>query len=312
MKKLNFIVISTLIIILSSCLDDSDLEKLRDEEIKTLKAYLQAKGIEYKGTDYIYIVYADSSKRDTSSIKADKNYYALIDYNIRLLSDNKLVETNNHKLAKENSLKPVSVLKGPVIISLKKPPLYGIYYTLLQMTETDSVVAVIPSDYAFGSNSTNLVPSNSSLLFEVRLVKIIKDPAEYDKSFWNRWVVDTLGLSLEDTTEEVPVYMKVIDEGNKSLPVDDYTSVKVGYRGWLADGRAFSNDWDTITYSLGTSDIIKGFDIAVKKLNQGGYAKVFIPYYHAYGSSGKTNYYYQTVIPPYSSLYYEIIIINGN
>ncbi len=305
MKKIVFYVTIATGVILSSCLDDSELEKLRDQEIADLKSYLASKQITYAGTDTIYKVFLDTTLRDSTSKQINDTNFVFIDYDLLVVSSpTVIVETTK----KGQRVKPVNVLGGPAYVSVKNATFYGIYWSLRQLQKGDTAEFVIPSDFALGSYGTSSIPPYSSIIFRVRVKNVVESPVNYDKQFWNRWVVDSLQLTLQDTTEDLPVYLKTIEEGNPNIPVETYTNATVIYRGWLADGRMFTNDFDTITYTVGSSNIISGFDKAIQQLHQGEHARFFIPYYRAYGKNGRNNSIGQVVIPPYSSLFYEVII----
>ncbi|MCX7986246.1 MAG: FKBP-type peptidyl-prolyl cis-trans isomerase [Bacteroidales bacterium] len=313
MKRLLYLSMA-FALVLSACLDSNDLEKEREMQLNELKTFLASKNIPFAGTDTVYCLFIDSTQRDSTSIPIKGSYYVKINYNLRLVDNSKfeLVETNNHTLAKSNSILPVTYLKGPSLISVNYTSIYGIYRSLLQLQKNDTAEFVIPYDWAFGSYYTSLIPAFSSLIFQVRVVEVIPDIVAYDKSFWQRWVVDSLQLSLSDTTEEVPVYIKTYNTGDTTKKASDYTNVTVIYKGWLTDGRVFTDNYDTITFNLSGSSIIKGFSTAVNQLNLGQRAKVFIPYYHAYGTNAQVNGRYQVVIPPYSSLIYEVLLFSIN
>ncbi len=310
MKKI--IILSVLSVLFVKCSIENELEKERDRQVVILKNYLESKDIDYAGTDTIYRIFIDSSYRDTSSKSIKSTYYVKINYNLRLVEDNSLVETNNHTLAKQNKLRPVNFLPGPALIAVNYSSIYGIYRSLLQLQKNDTAVYVIPFDWALGSNYTATIPMYSSLIFEVHVVDVIPDIVAYDRSFWERWVVDSLQLSLSDTTEEVPVYIKTYNTGDTTKKASDYYNVTVIYKGWLTDGRVFTDNYDTITFNLNSTSIMEGFRVGVQQLNLGQKAKMFIPYYHAYGTSAQTNGYYQVVIPPYSSLIYEVLLYSIN
>jgi FKBP-type peptidyl-prolyl cis-trans isomerase len=84
------------------------------------------------------------------------------------------------------------------------------------------------------------------------------------------------------------------------------------YKGSYIDGRYFGdlNKFDTITFQPGYEKFISGFEDAVLTMNNKGKAKVIIPYYNAYGKSGRSDSYGSVSIPPYTSLCYEIEIIS--
>jgi FKBP-type peptidyl-prolyl cis-trans isomerase len=311
MKKLVFIV-GISMLLFSSCLKDDDLDQQRNQQLTSLKEFLTSNNITYVGTDTVYQLYLDTSLRDTSSKPIGSTNYVKINYNLRLL-DGTLVETNNFTLAKEKGLRPVVALKGPALIAVNYSSIYGVYRSLMKLEKNDTAEFVIPYSWAFDSYYTSLIPIYSSLRFQVRIVDVIPDIVAYDKSFWKQWVVDSLKLSsLDDTTSDIPVYMKTLKSGDTTKTPDEYSNVTVIYKGWLTDGRCFTSDYDTITFTLGSSSLIDGFKTAAKNMHLAERAKVFIPYYHAYGKKAQYNSYSQVVIPPYSSVIYEMFLYSIN
>lgn len=319
MKRLIYLCVVGLFISLTSCLEDDNTDQLVQEEITNLKSYLATRNITFISMDTIYMTYSDTTRRDSASAFTGADDFALVNYNICLLSG-ELVETNNFALASSKKMVPVASLKGPIFISMAKPPLAGVHYALRKMKPNDSANFIIPSNMALGSYASADIPAYSTLIYQVKLVKTINDPVAYDKSFWNRWVRDSLNkvdpndptiANLADTTED-GVYIKVTKAGVSDILVEDNELIKVAYKGYLADGRSFSSDYDTISFTVGAGKLIDGFENAMIGLHQNSNARIFIPYNHAYGIKGKQNSStYQINIPPYSSLYYEVVIVDA-
>ncbi|MCL2650420.1 MAG: FKBP-type peptidyl-prolyl cis-trans isomerase [Candidatus Azobacteroides sp.] len=83
-----------------------------------------------------------------------------------------------------------------------------------------------------------------------------------------------------------------------------YTSqVKISYKGSLIDGTVFDDASERIT-TMNVSDNISGFAIALQNMRRGDKWKVYIPWDLGYGSAGNG-----TTIPPYSTLIFEIKLI---
>jgi FKBP-type peptidyl-prolyl cis-trans isomerase len=310
MKNIIYLVSIGLIISLSSCLSSDDQDLQKQNEIAVLKDYLAKRGIVYTSMDSVYIIKYDETKRDSTSVQAGSIGYVLVNYNIRLLTDNTLIETNNAILAAANNIKPIVAINGPVMLSMELPPLSGIYKGLIKMKEKDSATFAIPSNLGLGSYSTASIPSYSTLLFEVKLVKYISNPIDYDKSFWSRWVTDSMNLTLADSNS-YGIYEKILYPGSSAVTtlIQDLAKVKVAYKGFMADGRSFTQDFDTISFTVGSGSLITGFEKAMYALKQNSRARIFVPYTYAYGVNGKksTN---QILMPPYTSLYYEVVVVD--
>ena len=146
---------------------------------------------------------------------------------------------------------------------------------------------VVPPELGFGAQGTNLVPGNTTLLFEVELVAGAKVPFE----FIDLWV----------------------GEGEE---VGSGDSLSVAYQGWVFDllnkenkGETF--DWanaeDPYSFTLGVGEVMAGWDLAIAGMRVGGVRRIVIPHDLAYGTAGRP-----PTIPPYATLlfYVNLLAIN--
>ncbi|PKP20160.1 MAG: hypothetical protein CVU04_04470 [Bacteroidetes bacterium HGW-Bacteroidetes-20] len=86
------------------------------------------------------------------------------------------------------------------------------------------------------------------------------------------------------------------------------SKVKVHYKGLLIDGTEFDNSFqrgEPIEIEAGVGQVIPGFDEALLLMKQGGKATLIIHSKLAYGEKGAG-----TVIPPYSTIIFEIELIS--
>lgn len=85
--------------------------------------------------------------------------------------------------------------------------------------------------------------------------------------------------------------------------------VSVHYRGsFRADGKPFDASYDRgapMDFIYIDQKMIPGFEEGIGMLGKGGKAKIIIPYFQAYGKSGRPG-----AIPPYSDLVFDIEIMN--
>jgi peptidylprolyl isomerase len=84
--------------------------------------------------------------------------------------------------------------------------------------------------------------------------------------------------------------------------------VSVHYRGTLADGTVFDSSYDRgqpITFSLGTGQVIPGWDEGIALMRKGGKARLVIPPNLAYGERGAGN----GIIPPNATLTFEVELV---
>jgi hypothetical protein len=81
--------------------------------------------------------------------------------------------------------------------------------------------------------------------------------------------------------------------------------------GRLADGTAFVNSWQTsgpVTFTLGSDELVSGFDLALQGLTPGDRAEVYVGRDAAYGATGNSD----GSVPPDSDLAYLVDVIRVN
>ncbi len=109
------------------------------------------------------------------------------------------------------------------------------------------------------------------------------------------------------------LYVIIQKKGNGVYPeVED--KVAVNYTGMLTDGTVFDSNTDPafnhvepIVFSLGTRQVIKGWDEGLQHVDQGGKALLLIPSSLAYGDRGAGG-----QIPPNAVLIFEVELLDIN
>ena len=99
----------------------------------------------------------------------------------------------------------------------------------------------------------------------------------------------------------------ILDEGEGLAPQSG-DLVMVHYVGSLADGTVYDNSYDRdqpLIFSLGTGEVIPGWDEGMELLRPGGKARLIIPPELAYGPRGSGQ-----VIPADATLYLEVELIS--
>jgi FKBP-type peptidyl-prolyl cis-trans isomerase FkpA len=87
------------------------------------------------------------------------------------------------------------------------------------------------------------------------------------------------------------------------------TTASVQYGGWLysetaADHKGTQFDASQFAYVVGSTQLIKGFDMGVTGMKVGGTRRVIMPPSLAYGATGNSN----GTIPPNAALVFDILL----
>ena len=86
-------------------------------------------------------------------------------------------------------------------------------------------------------------------------------------------------------------------------------TVAVAYSGWLTDGQMFdrspvneAGQIETFGFTVGSGQVIQGWDIGVNGMKEGGKRRLIIPSQLAYGENGAAD----AVIPPGAMLIFDV------
>ncbi len=134
-----------------------------------------------------------------------------------------------------------------------------------------------------------------------------QEVAKHEEDVLRQRYLDENNIAVEP--EESGLIIVVKEEGSGPKPQSGQ-NVKVHYTGTLLDGTKFDSSVDRgepFTFRLGAGQVIRGWDEGVSRLNIGSKAKLIIPSYLAYGDQQRG-----PVITPYSSLIFEIEVIDAN
>ncbi len=142
------------------------------------------------------------------------------------------------------------------------------------------------------------------------------------KDYNEEWIVaqrDKLGIDTNVVECEILPSGVLIEKyhiGYGAIPkptIDPETGIssgiKVKYTGWLVDGTCFDYT-DSLGVSFYLSEVIEGWQEAISRMPQGSYWRVYIPYDKAYGEVGSKGLYGNFSVPPYSTLIFDIDLID--
>jgi len=117
--------------------------------------------------------------------------------------------------------------------------------------------------------------------------------------------------NMENTQNVEGVKITVLKEGTGDAVATAGNMVTMGYTGMLADGTVFDSNLDPkfnhvepFTFTLGSGQVIKGWDIGVAGMKVGEQRKLEIAPEFAYGEAGAGG-----VIPPNATLTFMVELI---
>lgn len=162
--------------------------------------------------------------------------------------------------------------------------------------EGGKATLVIPPGLAYGSRAMGKIPANSTLIFDVELVKVTPKVVPVPFSTKGK---DTV------TTASGLKYI-IIKEGTGRVPFAG-ANVTAHYSGYFKDGKMFDSSVERgqpFSFTVGKGNVIKGWDEAFTTLKVGTKARLIVPYQLGYGEKGMGG-----VIPPKSTLIFDVELL---
>jgi len=158
----------------------------------------------------------------------------------------------------------------------------------------DKARLIIPPELAYGKRSKPNIPANSTLIFDVELVKV-QNPIKIEP--YNTKGKDTI------TTESGLQYIIVSKGSPKNSKAQKGDIVTVDYTGYFKNGKIFDSSikrrkpFRTI---VGEGRVIRGWDEGLQLMRAGDKYRFIIPYHLAYGQRKRGG------IPAKSDLIFDI------
>ncbi len=292
--------VPALVLLIAFSCDDNSNHLHKEKEMRLLKQYLEAKNITAEPeSSGLYFIPTDEG----SGIKPEKDHWVIIRYTAKTINDN-IFDTTDEKVAISNNIYSASIIYGDKRLPLASTAIAGVREGLMMMREGGHATLIIPSHLGYGSAGAGRVPAYSTLIYEIKLVKVIKDPVDYEKQIIENYIAmyaDSTHLVLN--TRESGLYYFEISEGTgDNLPEED-DNVSVYYSGTLTDGRVFDSNigGSAFTFTIGANQTIKGFEEGVKLMKIGGRSRLVIPSSIGYGEEGSGD-----KIPGFTPLVFDI------
>ncbi len=199
---------------------------------------------------------------------------------------------------------------------------------LTSMNEGDSVSFIVDGHSLFRDFFKAKLPlflqPGDAVKMDVKLNRIL-NKAEYEQTITEyKNMVEDRDIEeqrkLQTFLDTCGEHYAFFSNGIYCLPISQGTGnaaeygdlVKVSYTGSFLDGRVFESTYmrgQPLEFKIGEQgQVIKGIELAISLLNEGGKAKFIIPSQLAFGETGSST----GIVPPYSTLIYEIELLNIN
>ncbi|OFY09157.1 MAG: hypothetical protein A2X11_02625 [Bacteroidetes bacterium GWE2_42_24] len=194
----------------------------------------------------------------------------------------------------------------------------GVEEALGLLQEGGQLIAIIPSDLAFGEEGRGeYIPPYSPVIYRIEMLEIIT-PEEYALQ-----AAEKIRVARANETLDREKYLKQNNIKEKPLPSGLYVieekagkgnipktgdKVKVHYTGYLTNGTRFDSSIDRgqpFEFEVGAGRVIKGWDEGIRHMKPGGKAKLIIPAELGYGERGSGD-----KIGPYATLVFEIELLS--
>ena len=176
----------------------------------------------------------------------------------------------------------------PVFLTVRYINVAGLRIALPKLAEGSIATVYVPSVLAYGTGSSDNIPANSILIFEINLLNVVSTTAEIlevQKTTIDNYVSENAIAGVQ--TDPSGLRYVIEEEGTGAKPTLE-NSIKVTYTGTLlSNGLEFSPQ-ATGTFVLG-GDLIQGWKVAFPLLPEGTKAKLFIPSGLGYGIEGRYN-----------------------
>lgn len=300
MKRLPFVILTAFFLLLYSCEKDSDLDSNYIGS-SSVSMFLTNNNINVNPTESgLYYI----ERRKGTGESPIVNSWVNIEYSIFTIENDALTMTTDSVLARRADIYNESILYGPAKIQLGNN-IPGLDEGLQLMKEGGLGSLIFDSDLGYGDNRIGAIDAYSPLLIELELIEVFIDPVanEYEKTltFLKRNDYST------DSTK-TGIYFIPLKEGAGDEAFIG-TSISLKIKASLLDGRLIYNS-NELDHSLGTTEnnFTEGLSEGIKLMKEGGKARIIVPYNHAFGIYGKTNYngFYKVPVPPYSTIVYDV------
>lgn len=208
----------------------------------------------------------------------------------------------------------------PISINLNPPTFRGsLEEGFMMMAKGDSAVFLVNADSLFEKTFRTSVPPfikhGSKVTFVIKMIEVtskaeMEMKAKAEAEIVKKTEADQIAKFVETgkfVKDSSGIYIETLSPNPAGVVPNDGDSVAVHYTGMLMDGTKFDASYDRgepISFPLGKGYVIKGWELALKRMHQGEKIKVVIPSWLAYGAQERG-----PVIKAYSTLVFEMELI---
>ena len=238
----------------------------KKQKIKEGKEYTSGSGLKY--------IFFDVNKK---AIKADSGDVVYVHYVGRLLDSTVFDDSYKRN-------EPISFPLG------ENKVIKGWDEGIQLMHVGDSALLTIPPEIGYGERDMGVIPSNSTLVFTVKLVKVDKAIKPYDVTG-----LDTLSL------DSGLKFIRIMKGKGTAAKTGD--RVYMNYTGYI-NGKKFDASYDRsgpLALVLGRHQVIPGWEMGIDGMKVGEKRRLLIPYPLAYGEQG-----HPPTIPGKSDLVFDV------
>jgi FKBP-type peptidyl-prolyl cis-trans isomerase len=303
MKKYFLLPAIILTIGFTGCIDKDYWDKL-DEENKILQQYIIDNEYEvypsYSGLFFIDLYQGDDVYPNLGDV-------VLFNFTGRTLVGERVFTTSNMDTAIFHDLYDSTRLYGPTSLIAGNFSPQGVNEGIMYMTQSGEARMIFPSTLGFGSKAQGDIPGFSSLIYDIELVRVISDPFAYETEQISNYLAENEISAIKD---EVGLYYSLVEEGTGDKPLFTST-VEVTYSAHLIDGRMLA---ESVTRNIKLDNISELFGLTrgILKMKEGEKAKIIMPFNLGFGGSTIFNpdYGYKVPVPAYSTIIYDIELVN--
>jgi FKBP-type peptidyl-prolyl cis-trans isomerase len=313
-STLIILVAITLVLMVSACLKD-DMKKQAADEKQLIQDYISDHNIspDTKTNGGIYYI----EKEEGTGRSPLEDNYIYIHFTGRYIEDGSVIETSYDTITWPTSNLFDFYLFGPVKLR------YG--HSMLGINEALSYMKE-------GGKSTVILPSNKAnydykpLVYDLHLIKVIRDPIAYEDSVVETYLVQKGYLPVNKVDK---IWYKETFIPNpadvEDVKINDTVYIRFegriidGFTDPISDSRIFDSNMDDaqpLKYVYGSrvtngtilnQSIPAGLKTAIDSMRVGVKASAVIPYKEAFGADGISHKRYKyTIIPGYQTVLYNI------